>query len=144
MSVRSLLIHYCDDLYQIGSLSTAHPKEAALQLLVSQPGGVYCPISYTSSPSSSPSSSSSSCSLPLGSDSPHPNATNKRAVPPSTAAGLSLLDVVGQPLRRNPTSSAEVVGGIVNKSSIVAAEGGRRNLVALCTLDGENIVCRNS
>ena len=140
MSVRSLLIHYCDDLYQIGSLSTAHPKEAALQLLVSQPGGVYCPISYTS-PSSS---SSSSSSLPLGSDSPHPNATNKRAVPPSTAAGLSLLDVVGQPLRRNPTSSAEVVGCIVNKSSIVAAEGVRKNLVALCTLDGENIVCRNS
>lgn len=53
---------------------------------------------------------------------------------------LHLGNVIGQPQRRNPTSSTEVVGCVLSQADSVTGEevldGSRSNIVALCTLDG--------
>ena len=56
------IIHFLSPLPQIGSLSVTVSHGGSLQLLVSQPGGTYIPLCYTSEG---------------GSGSPHPNTKRK-------------------------------------------------------------------
>ena len=48
-----------------------------------------------------------------------------------------MCDVIGQPQRRCPTSSTEIVGQIIDQSESLPAEGHHSNIVALCTLEGK-------
>ena len=47
-----------------------------------------------------------------------------------------MCDVIGQPQRRSPTSSTEIVGQIIDQSESSSADGNHSNIVALCTLEG--------
>ena len=49
---------------------------------------------------------------------------------------LKLCDVIGQPQRRSPTSSTEIVGQIIDQSDSSSADSHHSNIVALCTLEG--------
>ena len=51
-----------------------------------------------------------------------------------------MCDVIGQPQRRSPTSSTEIVGQIIDQSEASSADGNHSNIVALCTLEGTIIV----
>ena len=53
---------------------------------------------------------------------------------------LIMCDVIGQPQRRSPTSSTEIVGQIIDQSESSSADGNHSNIVALCTLEG-TIMC---
>ena len=58
---------------------------------------------------------------------------------------LMQCNVVGQPQRRNPTSSTEVIGHIIDKSqpsTDVETTTQHSDIVALCTLDGECVYIR--
>ena len=53
---------------------------------------------------------------------------------------LTMCDVIGQPQRRSPTSSTEIVGQIIDQSESSSVDGHHSNIVALCTLEGNKLM----